>query len=456
MPRIPSEAEEDEIANQDDDRAETAEEVQAGAEPAAAKPAPRVVQYDDRAKGTAPGTSPHSIEYEARPIHTIDDLDPAVRAHLKAAKEATRKRLAELDEDVPPEDREPAKPAVAAAPAQAPAAAQPAPVAAPAPVAPVAAAVPLVVSPPAAQPAAAPEVPTLDPRVVKAFEVLNAQQVAFEAQKKEWETTAGARQKKLDEIVEKFDYDPVAAIRELAAFRLGTEEAAKLDGVLDEVYDDLTGHRLKLEADDGKKAKRESRRSRVELERYKQEQRADAERVKREAEAERTRAEGERETQTYATWLSGTAPTSYSWLRAHEDAPSLVRDVIKEFGKYGQQVTPDQAAAFADNQLKERAQAHFTKFKHLLAPDQTSAAASAVPAAGVPGAVTAQAPTQPVTPPPANSQRTRDLTNTATATTPTTPPTPPKKFDPNEDPEESRRGSLARWAAKRKAQQQQP
>lgn len=458
MPRIPSEDEEDALAAAEDDRAETYDELEGRRSSADGRsplePRHRVVEHDDRALRTAAGARPHMIEEPGR-VASIDDLSPAAREALRKAREyqrAARQRELEEDEQIERGEDEPTT-APAAAPTESAQTAAPA-----APAAPEAAAQPPAPVP-APDPAAAqpsptePELPRLDERAVKAWEAINAERAAFEQQRKQWEETVGAQQKKLEAIVERFDWDPVGALRELAALKLGTDDDTKLRPVLDELYDDLTGHRLGIEADDGKKAKREARRSRAELERYQREQRAEAERAKREAEAERTRVAAEREAQQIQTWLSGTPTTSYAWLRTHEHASTLVRDVQQEFARHGQQVTVEQAAAFADSQLKEYAQAHFNRFKHLLAPDPAPAAPAA--AAPGPGAVPAQAPTQPATPPSAPSQRTRTLTNTATATTPTKPPAPPKNFDPNEDPEDARMRSLARWKARQKAQQQQ-
>jgi len=459
MPRIPSEAEEDALAEADDDRAETYEDLEASKAPPAAavvpsaiEPKRRVVQHDDRAIGNAPGTRAYSVESN-RPVVTVDDLSPSAREALKKAREyqmAERKRQIEEDEryekggvEEPPVTPAEAVVAAAGASATAPAVAV---VPAAAPVQPAPAAIAPVEAP------AQPDIPKLDERIVKAWEAFNADRSAFETEKKQWQETVGTQQSKLTAIVEKFDWDPAGALRDLAAMRLNTDDDAKLRPVLDEVYDDLTGQRLGIEANDGLKAKREARRSRAELERYQRDQRVEAAKGKQETEAERTRAAAERDSQQISTWLSGTSKDSYAWLRTNDNAPALVRDVQEEFKKHGQTITVDQAAAFADQQLKEFAQAHFTRFKHLLAPDQAPAAPAA--AASNPGAVPAQAPNQPATPPPANSQRTRTLTNTATATTPTKPPPPAKNFDPNEDQEEARMRSLTRWSAKRKAQQQ--
>lgn len=456
MPRVPNEAEEDALAEAEDDRAESYEELDARRGGTPAKPAlgaaqPRVIHHDDRGMRTPAGVRPFFTE-EAGPLASIDDLSPAARAALKAARDyqvAARKRQEEEDDAIERGDDDPNdEPTPAAADAADPAASTTPPPQAPAPAA--AAAPPVETSP--VTPAEAPAEPKLDQNLVAAWEQHNAQKLAFEADRKQWTEATGTAQAKLDAILEKFDWDPVGALRDIAAMRLGSEDATKLQPVIDEVYDDLTGQRLGIEADEGRKAKREARRNRVELGRYQREQRAEAERTKRETEAERTRATVERESQQIATWLSVTPKDSYAWLRTNENASALVRDVQDEFKRHGQVVSVDQAAAFADKQLKEYAQAHFNRFKHLLAPDQAPASPAAAPA----GAVPTQAPNQPATPPSATtSQRpTRTLTNTAAATTPTRPPPTEKSFDPKEDTADARMRSLARWKAKQKAQQQ--
>jgi hypothetical protein len=439
MPRVPSDAEMDALDDEGDDRAETADEAESR------RPNVTRETYDDEAAGqrATPGTRPAIIEHAPRPVITTDDLTDDVKAHMKSARAALKERLRKRDEEDGYDwgDEAEAEPEAAA----------PAPAAAPRPSAPIAAPAAAAAAP------AAPELPQApNPEVVRALEELRAERARLAAREEQEWKPARERLDRVEAALEQLDYDPLGGVRALLSLRLGSEEAAKIDPYLSDLYDDLTGHKLGVAPDSAVQAKRDARRASTDLARYKREQRAADEQRQRTGEADRARAETDRTVAGLATWLStpdpsvGKAPVAeYPWLAAQPDAARFLWEIVDEAKTMGTPITHQQAAALANAHFESQEKQRYERYKHLLVPDQPP-----TPKPATPPSTSVSGATQPGTPP-TPSQSKRTLTNTAASVTPTKPPAPPPKFDPNVDAEESRRASLAKWRARKARQAQQ-
>lgn len=173
-----------------------------------------------------------------------------------------------------------------------------------------------------------------------------------------------ARADKFKERLSLWQTDRTGVLRDIIKEAIGADDDEAIDAELRDAYEELTYKILGVESEDNK-ASREVAKVRQELARIQREQAAAKEEAAKKAAAAK-QAETRRATVSNLGRLISEKAEELPFLAAQESPGDVLYDVACYLHEHGEDITIQQAASYANDQLKKRAMQFFEKHRSLL------------------------------------------------------------------------------------------